>query len=137
MHPASNSAYPQAILDLLNQVFEVEKKLSRIEEPNSIERNVRKMREVFENGNLSDGGLIYHNPLNEPYNETRTDCEASIAGEFIEGLVIIEVIKPIIYLKQGGQTKLVQKAVVIAGPPVAAIDPMPPSPINSNDQAPQ
>jgi len=101
-------------LDLLNQIFEIEKKLERIQESNSISRNVNKLRELFETELNQQGvGLTYHNPLGEPYSETRTDCDASISGESTENLAIIEVIKPIIRLKQGGFNQIVQKAVVV------------------------
>lgn len=134
MHPTSpNSSVQQAYLDLLNQVFEVEKKLARIDQPNSIDRNVRKMRETFEAGLFGEAGLVYHSPMGEPYNETRTDCEASIAGDALEGLVITEVIKPVIYLKHRGHTQLVQKAVVVAEAPAATADPAPSPSTNSND----
>lgn len=102
------------LLDFLNQIFEIEKKLERIQESNSIGRNVNKIKELFETELYSQGsGLTYYNPIGEPYSETRTDCDASIAGESTENLVIIEVIKPIIRLKQGGFNQIVQKAVVI------------------------
>jgi hypothetical protein len=100
--------------DILNQLFEIEKKLERIEESNSINRNLSKLKELFETELYQQGsGLTYHNPIGEPYSETRTDCEASIAGENTENLVITEVIKPIIRFKQGGFNHIVQKAVVI------------------------
>ena len=101
-------------LDLLNQIFEIEKKLVRIQESNSISRNVNKLKELFETELYPQGsGLTYHNPLGETYSETRTDCDASIAGESTENLVIVEVIKPIIRIKQGGLNQIVQKAVVV------------------------
>jgi hypothetical protein len=57
----------------------------------------------------SQSGLTIHNPLGETYDQTRLDCEANIAGESTENLVITEVIKPIIRLKQGGLNQIVQK----------------------------
>lgn len=101
-------------LDMLNQLFEIEKKLERIEEKNSISRNLNKLKEIFQTEISSQGhGLFYENPVGEPYNETRFDCEASIAGTDTDNLVITEVIKPIIRLKQGGISQIVQKAVVV------------------------
>jgi hypothetical protein len=47
--------------------------------------------EIFEQLE-SDGGLVYHNPIGEPYNETRTDIEASISGNSADNLIITEVI---------------------------------------------
>lgn len=108
--PDSHKIY----LDMLNQIFEIEKKLERIQENNSISRNLNKLKELFETEVYQQGrGLIYENPIGEPYNETRFDCEASIAGESTENLVISEVIKPIIRFKQRGISHIVQKAIVV------------------------
>lgn len=114
--PYDRPSVPPALLELVNQVFEVEKKLSRIDKPHSINRNVRRMREILQEGlyDQQDLGLVYHDPLGEPYNETRTDCDASIAGESPDNLTITEVIKPIIFLQMGSHKRMVQKAVVIA-----------------------
>lgn len=120
---------PQAILDLVNQVFEIEKKARTIKEQNTIQRNINKL-----NGILADGlflqsqmGLSYHNPIGEPYKETRTDCEATLSGVSSENLVIIEVIKPIIYVtltsNQTTAKVIVQPAIVIA----QSSDPIPTS----------
>jgi hypothetical protein len=111
---------PQKYLDLINQVFEIEKKASAMQEQNSISRNINKIKEMIEHEFFSHEtyqqsvGFIYHNPIGESYNETRTDCEASISGTSTDDLEIIEVIKPIIFLKQGGIKKMVQKAVIVA-----------------------
>lgn len=113
---------PQQYLDLVNQVFEIEKKSLQIKEEHSIHRNVNKLRDLIENelfkGTAGTIGLSYHNPLGEVYSDTRTDCEASIAGTSADDLEIVEVIKPIIfysYLEEDKVIKaIVQKAVVIA-----------------------
>lgn len=110
----------QKVLDLINQVFEIEKKASAMQEQNSISRNINKIKDLIEHEFFSHEsqqnaiGFIYHNPIGETYNETRTDCEASISGTSTDNLEIIEVIKPIIFLKQGGIKKMVQKAVIVA-----------------------
>ncbi|KAA6334693.1 hypothetical protein EZS27_017012 [termite gut metagenome] len=104
---------PKMYLDLLDQVFEIEKKLNSINEPNSIGRNVNRIKEIFENCD-ADYGLIYKNPLNEKFNETRTDLEASIAGNSADNLVVTEVVKPIIRLHtHSGATTIVRKGVVV------------------------
>ena len=108
-------------LDLLNQVFEIDKKASALTESNSIQRNVRNIRTWFERDILvTQGGqpvlcsLTFHNPIGEPYNETRADCDASIAGNGTEHLMITEVMKPIVWLSVGGALKvIVQQAVVM------------------------
>lgn len=99
---------------ILNQLFEIERKVDKIQESNSIHRNIKRLKEYFENGILDNQlGISYHNPIGEKFDETRTDCEASIAGKSTENLVITEVIKPIIRIHQGGRTKIIQRAVVV------------------------
>jgi len=100
-------------IEILDQVFEIEKKIDSISEPNSIGRNVNRLKEYFEYL-MPDGGLIYQNPIGEKFNETRTDLEASIAGNSAENLVVTEVIKPIIRLRTNtGVTTIVRKGVVV------------------------
>lgn len=103
--------------ELLDQLFEIERKLENIKEENSIMRNLNKMRDIFEsrlsNSSSADIGFNYHNPIGEPYNETRLDLDASIAGNSSENLFITEVIKPIIRYKSGGSTLIARKGVVV------------------------
>jgi hypothetical protein len=116
----------QPALDILNQVFEIDKKVQKLTEENTIARNIRRLRSQFEDGHWvprSVGAtllsLTYHDPTGEDYDETRTDCEASIAGASADNLRIVETIKPIIRLKQGDSLNIiVQRAVVV----VAAAD---------------
>jgi hypothetical protein len=108
---------PKLYIDLLDQLFEVDRKTEAIQEPNSVSRNINKMKEIFENifstGAETEVGLTYHNPLGEPYSDTRTDLEASIAGDSAENLFIIEVIKPIIRYRRGGTNLIARKGVVV------------------------
>jgi hypothetical protein len=100
-------------IDVLDQVFEIEKKLVNIREPNSIGRNVNRIKECFEYV-MQEGRLVYHNPIDEPFNETRTDLEVSIAGDTTDNLVVTEVIKPIIRLyTNAGVAIIVRKGVVV------------------------
>lgn len=111
---------PQAYLDFMNQIFEIEKKAANLKEENSIQRNLNKMKGILEeeffNGS-STIGLTFHNPIGEGYSDTRTDCEATISGNGVENLEIIEVIKPIIFYAYQENEKvikvIVQPAVVI------------------------
>jgi hypothetical protein len=98
----------QDIIFIVNQVFEIEKKATRLTEKNTIGRNIQRLKEKF-----SELGLEVHDPTGEPFNEMRTDCEASIAGESSHNLRIVDVIKPIIRQRQGGANMIVQKAVVV------------------------
>jgi hypothetical protein len=105
---------PKQYLFILNQLFEIEQKIDKMQEQNSIQRNLDKLKNYFETEALSDGqGLIYYNPIGESYDITRTDCEASISGTSHENLEIIEVLKPIIYAKIGNTKMIIQKAIVI------------------------
>ena len=104
---------PKLYIDLLDQIFEIEKKVERLTEANSIGRNISRLKEMFEQLE-PDGGLTYHNPIGEPYKESRTDLEASIAGNSADNLVIMEVIKPIVRYRKGGVTLIVRKGVVVA-----------------------
>jgi hypothetical protein len=111
---------PQPFLDLINQVFEIEKKASQLKEENSIQRNINKLKDLIENELFKGAngvGLVYHNPLGEKYSQSRTDCEASIAGTNTENLEIVEVIKPIVFYSYNEQNNIIktiaQKAVVV------------------------
>lgn len=111
---------PQAYLDFINQIFEIEKKANNLKEENSIQRNINKMKGIMEEEffkGSSTIGLSYHNPLREDYSDTRTDCEATISGTGVENLEIVEVVKPIIYYSYHDSDKvmkvIVQPAVVI------------------------
>lgn len=102
---------------LLDQLFEIERKVQNLQVENSLERNINRMKEQFENFPTSNSqgevGFTYHDPIGESYNETRLDVDASIAGTSTEGLIIVEVIKPIIRLKTGDTTRIIRKGVVI------------------------
>jgi hypothetical protein len=101
--------FQQQHLKILNQVFELEKKIKGKDELLSLQRNVDRIKNSFE-----EMGLLLYNPEGESYNETRTDCEASISGTSTKNLQIINVIKPIVYHQQNGSKALIQKGVVIA-----------------------
>jgi len=109
-----NSENLNDYLTILNQVFEIEKKISKLNQTNSIVRNIERIKNCFANGSIiKNQSLVYQNPLGEKYTETRTDCEASIAGNSTNNLKIVEVLKPIIRLNNGRHTQIVQKGIVI------------------------
>lgn len=105
---------PKFVLDILDQVFEIERKAQDISEKNSIARNINRLKEIMENFDGQNGvGLVYHNPMGERYSVTRSDLEATIAGNAGEHLIVTEVIKPIIRIKTGAMTHIVRKGVVV------------------------
>jgi hypothetical protein len=89
------------LLRIINQLFDIEKKSAQ---NNTILRPIERIKNSFE-----DMGYRIHNPITEAYNETRTDCEASIMGTKLTNLSVTEVIKPIVY--HAGN--IIQKGVVI------------------------
>lgn len=117
---------PKGVLTVLNQLYEVEQKLNRQEEPAAIGRNIGKMKDALtEEGALardaSGGqvriGLAYEDPMGQAFKETRTDLDASISGVGTDNLVVVEVIKPILratWMDGAGEiSKIVQRGIVI------------------------
>ena len=123
--PYQNMIKTDSLFNLMDQVFEIEQKLEVIKEPNSIKkRNISRIKDIFKNifknihatPSEPNCGLSYHNPIiGEKYDETRTDLEASIAGESTKDLVIKEVNKPIIRFRAPGIDRIVRKGVVVVG----------------------
>ena len=97
------------ILRIINQLFEAEKKAARAEAMQSVRKNLERIRVAIE-----EMGYRIVNPMGEAYDEGRTDCECSIAGDASGSLYITEVLKPAVYEENASGRSLVQKAVVIA-----------------------
>jgi len=104
---------------LLNQIYEIESKMKDLKEGHKIIRNVDRMKEVFQEYQESGDttfGLFYEDPMGQFYDESRSDLDAHIAGEDLENLVVIDVVKPIIRYKEKAQgheiSKVVQNGIV-------------------------
>lgn len=95
------------IINIVNQIFEMEKKLVANNATN-LQRNLERVKTE-----LGEMGYAYHSPLNEKWDETRTDCEANISGTLKSKMLITEVIKPVVFYAENGAKKIVQKAVVV------------------------
>lgn len=93
---------------MANLVFEIDKKVLAKEANTSLQRIQDKMKRVLE-----EAGVFIYDPTGEKYNETRTDVEANISGSSTSGLVITDVIKPILYTETEGRKQLIQQGVVI------------------------
>ena len=96
------------LLVVLNQVFEIEKKLKMHGDPNNITRNINRVKDTFE-----ELGLFYEDPTGEAFQETRTDLEATISGVGTEHLKVVEVIKPIIRLGERRYSIVAQKGIAV------------------------
>ena len=75
---------PKCLLVALNQLYEIERKLRKSGDTANIDRNVGKMKAAFE-----ELGLGYEDPMNQPFKETRTDLDATIAGAGTEDLFVV------------------------------------------------
>ena len=103
-----------SLVEVINQMHDMARKIRKIQETNSLHRNFLRIKELLEHSlDINGGGLLWLDPLGEKYDLTRTDCEANLSGSGVENLVITDVIKPIIYLKKDGQRTLVQRGVVV------------------------
>ena len=98
----------QNIIQLINQLTEIKQKIAAENLENKFDRNFNRLFSLLE-----DEGFIIQYPLGEKYNETRTDCEASIVGETSEKMFITQILKPLIYKKSNDEINLIQKAVII------------------------
>lgn len=107
----TNIEMPKPVFTVLNQVFELERRLSKLDDPAKFSRPLEKLKEAFDS---DEAHFVIENPINQKYDITRTDVEATIAGTEHEGLVITEVLKPIIKLTCNGNSRIIQKGVVIA-----------------------
>jgi vacuolar-type H+-ATPase subunit I/STV1 len=85
---------------------------------NSIEatkRIITKMKDCFyikDDISGNEAHYYYKNPVNESYDDTRTDVIAHISGTKTDNLIIVEVIKPIIRMEINNQSAVVQKGIV-------------------------
>jgi hypothetical protein len=99
---------PKSILLLINNVFEIQKKIETTDDALNIGRNLVKISEALE-----EQGLTYENPIGQEFNQTRTDLEATISGEGTENLIVVDVLKPIIRMGNSNNSVVIQKGIVI------------------------
>jgi len=99
---------PKYILILINNLFEIQKKIGATDDNLNIGRNMTKIIEALE-----EQGLTFENPLGQRFNQTRADLEATISGEGTENLIVVDVLKPIIRMGNTNNSVIVQKGIVI------------------------
>lgn len=102
---------PKYVMVILNQVFEIEKKLTLADDHEKITRPLEKIKTAFDSDEMQ---FIIEDPTGQKYDITRTDVETTIVGTSHENLKIIEVFKPIVKITSHGVSRVVQKGVVIA-----------------------
>ena len=108
MIPQPNDLVSKWIIGLLNNLFEIEKKIQTNSEHTNLKRNIERMKEIF-----ADQKVFFENPLGESFSETRTDLEATITGTSTDDLRVIDVIKPIIRVGDRSFSRVVQKGIVV------------------------
>lgn len=99
---------PKWALTLLNNLYEIERKLAVHGDPGNASRNIAKIKDAF-----AEQKLFYEDPMGEMFKETRTDLDATISGAGTENLVVVEVIKPIIRTGDAALSRVVQKGIVL------------------------
>lgn len=97
------------LIKVLNNLFEIEKKISLHGDQGNISRNISRIKDE-----IKSAGFFYEDPTGESFGETRTDLEANIAGDDTENLVVTDVIKPIIRQGKSARSVVVQKGSVVA-----------------------
>lgn len=91
--------------DIINQVFEIEKK-SIEQNIDGFERNLRRINHEFE-----ELGYKIVNPIGNTYDERDASIEANILSS--DAKKITKVLKPVIYKMENDAYSLIQKGVVI------------------------
>jgi hypothetical protein len=118
-HDVASEPEVKFAIKALNALHSLRKKMHRLDDASSLQRSTQALERLFKDEWVHPSyGFVAHDPKNEPYSETRADCDASIAGDSTENLVIVETMKPIIamHIRKEDQptTIVVQKGVVVA-----------------------
>ncbi|MEI8283212.1 MAG: hypothetical protein WCG75_12465 [Armatimonadota bacterium] len=108
MQPSGVIEIPKFVLQVLNNLCDIDRKLSIHGDPGNARRNVERIKETIE-----DIKVFYEDPMGQSFSETRTDLEATITGEGTDNLKVVEVIKPIIRVGDRKFSRVVQKGIVI------------------------
>jgi hypothetical protein len=114
MHPPTIIEVPKFVLQVLNNLCDIERKIALHGDPGNVKRNVERIKETFE-----DERVFYEDPMGQSFTETRTDLTATITGEGADNLKVVEVIKPIIRVGDKSFSRVVQKGIVIVQSGVA------------------
>ena len=91
---------------ILNNLYQMERVLPV--DPTRAVRYVERIKDA-----VRERGWFFENPHGQEFSETRSDLEASIAGDSVDDLVVVDVIKPIIRWGDEKSSRVVQKGVVI------------------------
>ncbi len=108
MNPLHTTEVPKWLLNVLNHLYEIERKLALHGDAGNARRNLERVKEEIKNI-----GLSYEDPMGQLVKDTRVDLEFSISGPSTSNLVVTEVIKPIIRVGKPEISKVIQKGIVV------------------------
>ncbi len=106
---------------VLNQVFQVRKRLARIAGTDSAERSLEALEDLFadqfpmQSLSSESVSVVMHDPTGEKYSDTRCDVQASLAGEAHANLRIVETMKPIISIRTNMPDGLATSMIIQPG----------------------
>ena len=98
---------PKWALTAMNNLAEMERKLAINGDPSNLKRNIERIKEALEGEKI-----FFEDPMGQAFNETRTDLDATITGTGTDGLVVVEVLKPIVRVGTREYSRVVQKGIV-------------------------
>lgn len=108
---------PVFVLKIMNNLYEIDRKLALHGDAGSASRNVQKIKDACADCSmyLSDNNyeIFYEDPMGQLFKETRTDLDAAITGNSTEDLYVVEVIKPIIRVGSSEHSQVIQKGSVV------------------------
>jgi hypothetical protein len=99
---------PKWALTAMNNLSEMERKISISGDPSNLKRNIERIRDALE----GEVRIFFEDPMGQPFNETRTDLDATITGTGTDDLVVVEVLKPIVRVGTREYSRVVQKGIV-------------------------
>lgn len=99
---------PKGWLQIVNNLYELQRKLALHGDAGNASRNVERIREL-----IREQGFSYEDPMGQSFSETRADLDATISGASTENLTVVEVIKPVVRADFQGISKVVQRGVVV------------------------
>ena len=71
-------------------------------------RYIERMKNI-----MREHGWFFEDPDGQRFSETRSDLEASIVGDRVDDLVVVDVIKPIIRRGDEKESQVVKRGVVV------------------------
>lgn len=106
---------PVWLLKIMNNLYEIDRKLTLHGDAGNALRNVEKIKAAISDCYAGDDDfeIFYEDPMGQMFKETRTDLDATITGDSSENLYVVEVIKPIIRVGSSKFSQVIQKGSVV------------------------